>query len=107
MLLTQRALHINKGTPVEPVEPVGIPASNTLPTFSTENWLVLSTRYDYMALPIEIGVEVLKHMRMMTKTGSKWEISSNGDVQVSVVNGETMTVALVKARMLPVGDKED
>jgi type II secretory pathway component PulF len=60
-----------------------------------------------MALPIDIGVQVLKHMRMMTKTGSKWEVSNNGDVQVAVINGETMTIALVKARMLPPGDKEE
>jgi hypothetical protein len=70
-------------------------------TNSTEdNWLLIQTRYDYMALPVEVALEALKHMRVVSMTNGKVEVS-NGEVSVKLIGGDQMTVALVKAKMTP------
>lgn len=77
------------------------------PTNSTEeNWMLFQSRYDYIALPISVAVEVLKHMKVVSKSGSKIELAT-GEATVQIVSGEQMTVALVKAKLLPKEEKED
>jgi hypothetical protein len=71
------------------------------PTNSTEgNWILLQSRYDYIALPVELAVEVMKNMRLVSKSGDRIEVNT-GDVNAIIVSGEQMAVALVKAKMLP------
>lgn len=71
------------------------------PTNSTDqNWILLQSRYDYIALPVDLAVEVMKVMRLVTKSGNKIDLAT-GDVSVIVISAEQMTVALVKAKMLP------
>lgn len=68
-----------------------------------ENWVLLQSRYDYIALPISLGLEVMKVMKVVTKAGSKIDLSTS-DATATIVSGEQMKVALVKSKMLP---KED
>ena len=71
------------------------------PTNSTEqNWILIQTRYDYMALPVDVALEVLKTMRLVTHSGGKVELSDS-EVGVKLVSGGQMHVALVKSKMLP------
>jgi hypothetical protein len=77
------------------------------PTNSTEgNWILLQSRYDYIALPVELAVEVMKHMRVVSKSGNKIELTT-GDVNAVIISGDQMTVALVKSKVLPKEEGED
>jgi hypothetical protein len=71
------------------------------PTNSTDepNWILFQTRYDYMALPVDLATEVLRHMKMMSKDNGQWEIAQN-EISIQLLPSEKMTVALVKAKML-------
>jgi hypothetical protein len=70
---------------------------------SEDNWILIQSRYDYIALPVELATQVLRRMRVVTKNNGKIELANEG-AQIHVISNEQMQVALVKARMLP---KED
>jgi hypothetical protein len=72
-----------------------------LPTDSNgENWILIQSRYDYIALPASMATEVLKVMRVVSKSGGKIELANEG-AQIHVVSHEQMCVAIAKAKMLP------
>lgn len=77
----------------------------SLTNSTDQNWILLQSRYDYIALPVDLAVEVMKVMRLVTKSGNKIDLAT-GDVSVIVISAEQMTVALVKAKMLPPEEKE-
>jgi len=64
------------------------------------NWILIQTRYEYMALPIDVAMEVLKHARMVDHSNGKISLSS-GDMNLKLATGDQMHVALVKSKMLP------
>jgi hypothetical protein len=65
-----------------------------------ENWILIQSRYDYIALPATMAVEVLKSMRIVSKSGNKIELAGEG-ASFHVISHEQMCVAIAKSKMLP------
>jgi len=70
-----------------------------------ENWILFQSRYDWIALPAELGVEVMKHLRTMNKGSAGWSVS-NESASIALMTGDQMRVAQVKAKLVPPEDKE-
>lgn len=64
----------------------------------SENWVLFQSRYDYMAIPASLAVEVMKSMKVMD---SAHNLSKSSDINIKMINAEQMTVAIAKYKMLP------
>ena len=70
-----------------------------MPEDAKENWVLFNTQYNFMALPVSVAVEVMKHMVCLESIGGKMELSDK-EIKVQMLNKDAMTVAIAKHKMV-------